>query len=81
MKRKMEWFAKNFPKHAKEAEQEILATDRRRAGYVRRFYNREWTDYRLYHLMLNSCMGFEAMVKATVDAAGLSASVHEHAEL
>lgn len=75
MKRKVEWFRTNFPEHASEAEQEILATDRRRAAYVRRFYNRDWTDYRLYHLMLNSCMEFDAMVKATIDAAGLSTSV------
>jgi len=32
----------------------------------------DWTDYRLYHLMLNNCMGFEAMVEATIVAAGLS---------
>jgi hypothetical protein len=81
MKRKVEWFMKNFPQHGKDAEQEIQATDKRRAAYVRRFYNRDWTDYRLYHLMLNSCMGFDAMVKSTIDAAGLSASVPQHAEL
>jgi cytidylate kinase len=81
MKRKVEWFQQNFPDHAKDAEQEILETDRRRAAYVRRFYNRDWTDYRLYHLMLNSCMGFEAMVKATVEAAGLTSIVPQHANL
>ncbi|WP_158752300.1 AAA family ATPase [Acidobacterium sp. S8] len=81
MKRKLEWFTKNFPDHTKEAEQEILATDKRRAAYVRRFYNREWADYRLYHLMLNSCMGFDAMVKASVEAAGLPSVVPQHAEL
>ena len=81
MKRKVEWFQQNFPDHAKDAEQEILETDKRRAAYVRRFYNRDWTDYRLYHLMLNSCMGFEAMVKATVEAAGLTSIVPQLAEL
>jgi hypothetical protein len=81
MKRKLDWFQKNFPEHSKDAEQEILATDRRRAAYVRRFYNREWTDYRLYHLMLNSCMGFDAMVNATMEAAGLAASVRQAAHL
>jgi hypothetical protein len=33
----------------------------------------------MYHLMLNSCMGFEAMVKATVEAAGLPSIVPAHA--
>jgi cytidylate kinase len=70
--RKVKWFEEHFPEHAKEAEQELLATDRRRAAYVRRYHDQDWTDRRLYHLMINSCMGFEAMVKATVDGAGLS---------
>jgi hypothetical protein len=70
--RKVRWFEEHFPAHAKEAEQELAATDRRRAAYVRRYYDQDWTDRRLYHLMINSCMGFEAMVKATVDGAGLS---------
>ncbi|HEX3472019.1 MAG TPA: cytidylate kinase-like family protein [Silvibacterium sp.] len=70
--RKVKWFEEHFPEHAKDAEQELLATDRRRAAYVRRYYDQDWTDRRLYHLMINSCMGFEAMVKATVDGAGLS---------
>jgi cytidylate kinase len=70
--RKVRWFEEQFPEHAKEAEQELAATDLRRAAYVRHFYDQEWTDRRLYHLMINSCMGFEAMVKATIDGAGLS---------
>ncbi len=71
MKRKIAWFEKNFPEHAKDAEQEILETDLRRAAYVRRYYQHEWNDRRLYHLQMNSCMGFDAMVGATINAAGL----------
>lgn len=69
--RKIRWFEEQFPEHAKQAEQELLATDRRRAAYIRQYHEQDWTDRRLYHLMLNSCMGFEAMVKATLDGAGL----------
>ena len=72
--RKVLWFEETFPDHAREAEQELLATDRRRAAYIRRFYDQDWTDRRLYHLMMNSCMGFDAMVKSAVDAAGLTAT-------
>jgi cytidylate kinase len=72
--RKVLWFEETFPEHAREAEQELLATDRRRAAYIRRFYNQDWTDRRLYHLMMNSCMGFDAMVKTALDAAGLTAT-------
>src|SRR5664279_1044882 len=77
MGRKIRWFEKNFPQHASIAEQELLETDRRRAAYIRRFHDRDWTDRRLYHLMMNSCMGFDAMVSATIDAAGLQQVVHD----
>ena len=65
-----------FPEHAHDAEREILATDRRRAEYIRRYFQREWDDRRLYHLMLNSCMGMEAMIDATLSAAALRAPDH-----
>jgi len=71
MARKIRWVEEHFPEHAKEAEREIIATDRRRAEYIRRFHQREWDDRRLYHLMLNSCMGMDAMVDATIAAAAL----------
>ena len=71
MSRKVKWFTEQFPEQAGSAEAEILATDRRRAAYIRRYYDVDWTDYRLYHLMMNNCMGFEAMVEATIQAAGL----------
>jgi hypothetical protein len=76
LSRKIRWVEENFPENAKIAEQEILATDKRRANYVRRFHQQEWTDRRLYHLMMNSCMGMDAMVGATMNAAGL---IHSHA--
>jgi Cytidylate kinase-like family len=69
--RKIRWLEENFPEHAKDAEREIIATDRRRAEYIRRFHQREWDDRRLYQLMINSCMGMDAMVEATVAAAAL----------
>ncbi len=69
--RKIRWFEEHFPEHAKDAERDILATDRRRAEYIRKFHQREWDDRRLYHLMMNSCMGMRSMVEATIEAAGL----------
>ena len=71
MARKVRWLEEHFPEHAKDAEREIAATDRRRAEYIRRFHQREWDDRKLYHLMMNSCMGQHAMVEATIEAAGL----------
>lgn len=71
LSRKIRWLEEHFPEHAKDAEKEILATDRRRAEYIRRYHQREWDDRRLYHLMMNSCMGMDAMVDATIEAAAL----------
>jgi cytidylate kinase len=76
MARKMRWFEQQFPNEARNAEQEILATDQRRQAYIRRLYNHEWDSRQLYHLLLNSCMGHDAMVGATLEAAGLAHSVN-----
>ena len=69
--RKVRWFEETFPRKAHLAERELQATDERRAEYVQYFYRSVWNDYRLYHLMLNSCMGFEAMIGATIEATGI----------
>lgn len=69
--RKIRYIQERFPEHARDAENEIVATDRRRAEYIRRSHQREWDDRKLYHLMMNSCMGMNAMVEATIEAAGL----------
>ncbi len=71
LNRKKRWFTETFPQHAKIAEQELVATDKRRSAYIKRFYQQDWTDRRLYNLMINSCVGFDAMVEATIAAAGL----------
>lgn len=70
--RKIRWFEEHFPDHAVDARRELEATDARRADYVRRYYDQDWTDRRLYHMMINSCMGFEAMIEATLDGTGLA---------
>ena len=71
-KRKLQWFESTFPGRADVAEQELLETDNRRQAYVERYYEQQWNDYRLYHLMLNSCMGFDAMINSALEAAGLA---------
>ena len=69
--RKVRWFEQAFPDKARMAERELSATDQRRAEYVEHFYRTAWNDYRIYHLMLNSCMGFDAMIGATIEATAL----------
>lgn len=75
MARKIRWFEETFPDKANSAQQELLATDRRRSEYIQRFHRNAWNDYRMYHLMLNSCMGFEAMLGAAKNATGLAHTV------
>ena len=71
---KKEWFAQAFPERAQQAEQHLAAFDRRRAAVIRKFYQQEWCSRGLYHMLLNSCVGTEAMIDAVQCAAGLCAA-------
>jgi cytidylate kinase len=77
MKRKVKWYQEQFPDKAANAEEEILAIDRRRAAYIRQFYNHDWADRRLYHMMVDACMGPEAMMGAVLAGAGLLGHAQE----
>lgn len=72
MARKIQWFVEHYPAQKAHARREVEAADTRRANYIRRYFGQDWTDHRQYHLMLNSCIGFDRMVQATMDAAGLA---------
>lgn len=73
-KAKRDWFVKSFPNQAQHADQLLAAFDKRRAAVIRKFYQQEWCARGLYHMLLNSAMGFGAMIEATVAAAGLQGS-------
>jgi cytidylate kinase len=72
-KAKREWFVKAFPEQAQQAEQQLAAFDKRRAAAIRQFYQQEWCARGLYHMLLNSVIGTEAMIAAVQGAAGLKA--------
>ena len=74
---KKDWFARAFPDRAQHAEQDLKEFDRRRAAVIRKFYQQEWCSRGLYHLLLNSCIGTDAMIAAVQCAAGLCAPVPE----
>ena len=74
---KKAWFERQFPRQAQQAEQELLAQDKRRAAVIRKFYQQEWCSRGLYHMLLNSCIGTDAMVAAVQCAAGLCAPIPE----
>ena len=45
--------------------------DKRRAAVIRKFYQQEWCARGLYHMLLNSAMGTDAMIAAVAGAAEL----------
>ena len=70
---KREWFVRAFPKQAEQADQQLLAFDKRRAAVIRKAYQQEWCARGLYHMLLNSAIGNEPMIAAVEAAAGLTA--------
>ncbi len=65
---KREWFTQNFPERAHHADQELAAHDKRRAAAIKQYYQQDWCARGLYHMLLNSCIGFEAMIAAVQGA-------------
>lgn len=76
-KAKREWFARTFPQQAQQAEQQLAAFDKRRAAAIRQFYQQEWCARGLYHMLLNSAIGTEAMIAAVRGATGLVGTTSE----
>ena len=76
-KAKREWFTQAFPKQAQQADQMLAASDKRRAAVIRKFYQQEWCSRGLYHMLLNSAMGIDAMIAAVEASAGVTGPVPE----
>ena len=74
-KAKRDWFTRAFPAQAENADQQLAAYDKRRAAVIRKFYQQEWCARGLYHMLLNSAIGTEAMIAATGGATGLLGAV------
>jgi hypothetical protein len=78
-KAKREWFVKTFPEQAQHADQVLASFDKRRAAVIRQFYQQEWCARGLYHMLLNSAIGLDAMIQAVEGAAGLKSVAAEPA--
>ncbi|MGI9074210.1 MAG: AAA family ATPase [Bryobacteraceae bacterium] len=50
-------------KTQREAEDLIASVDRERAAFVKQYYGLNWPERYLYHFMINSVIGNEAVVK------------------
>lgn len=70
-KAKREWYIKTFPDQAAQADAHLAAFDKRRAAVIKKFYQQDWCARGLYHMLLNSCIGTEAMITAVAGASGL----------
>ena len=68
---KRDWFGQMFPEKAAHADQQLAASDKRRAAVIRQYYQQDWCARGLYHMLLNSAIGMDAMVSAVQGAAGL----------
>jgi hypothetical protein len=79
LKAKRDWFARAFPKDAQNAEQALTEHDKRRAAVIRKFYQQEWCARGLYHMLLNSAMGMDAMIASVASAAELEIAQPEMA--
>ncbi len=71
-KAKCDWFARAFPAKTHHADQHLAAFDKRRAAVIRKSYGQDWCARGLYHMLLNSCMGTQAMIAAVQGATGLA---------
>ena len=52
---------------ADEAEDLVDTIDRERIAYVKHYFNADWPTRSLYHVMLNTAVGDEPVVKAVLD--------------
>ncbi len=76
-KAKRDWFVQAFPEQAAQAEHMLAAFDKRRAAVIRKAYQQEWCARGLYHMLLNSVVGNQAMIAAVEGATRLIPAVVE----
>jgi cytidylate kinase len=70
---------------AEEAEERVDSVDRERRAYVKHYFNADWPTRSLYHLMLNTAVGNESVVKTILGTmriveGGPKATDYEHAD-
>jgi cytidylate kinase len=54
-------------KDADEAARLVECVDRDRADFIKKYFNKDWPDRSLYHLMINSEIGDEAVVQTILN--------------
>ena len=56
-------------KSEKEAEQLVDTVDRERADFIQKYFGVEWPDRGVYHTMINTAIGEQAVLKIILDLA------------
>jgi cytidylate kinase len=54
-------------KSQKEAEELVATVDRERADYIEKYFHVEWPNRAIYHAMMNTAPGDDAVVQAILD--------------
>ncbi len=54
-------------KTEKEAQERVDTVDRERHDFIQKYFNVEWPDRAIYHAMMNTAIGDEAVVRMIVD--------------
>jgi cytidylate kinase len=54
-------------KSREEAEQLVDTVDRERADFIEKYFNVQWPDRSIYHTMMNTAIGDEAVVHMILD--------------
>ncbi|MGE5726584.1 MAG: cytidylate kinase family protein [Acidobacteriota bacterium] len=50
-----------------EAEELVDTVDKERAAFLEKYFHREWPNRSIYHAMLNTACGDEAVTRAMLD--------------
>jgi len=54
-------------KNEEEAEHLVDTVDRERVDFIQKYFNVEWPDRSIYHAMINTMVGDEAVVRTILD--------------
>jgi len=54
-------------KSEKEAEQLVDSVDRERVDFIQKYFHVEWPDRSVYHTMINTAIGDEAVLRMILD--------------
>ena len=69
-KAKREWFIRAFPEQAQRADPIWQPSTSAAPPPSSKFYQQDWCARGLYHMLLNSCVGTEAMIAAVAGRSG-----------